>query len=366
MQRIRPFVSEDIPQVGDLFIAIFRSDQNVRRRSVLDYFEEVYFQNPWREADLPCLVYEGGKGEILGFFGVVPRRMTLNGQSILAAVGGNLMVRPDRSGKRNAFATIELIRRFMAGKQDLAITDTGADPTRRIWERVGGYTARLYSLHWSRPIRRLAYRLAAHRKLSPILGLMRRCSSMANTALAPLRPPWMDTVPPGCCTQTLSIDELLQGLADVQPYYSLQPDYERESLSWLLEMAAGKKGHGELKRTEVRESSGRRLGWYIYYLNSSGTSRVLQLAARHNAIDRVFGCLVAEARRAGTDALTGRLDPRFMGELTRQGCALSANSWVLAHAKNPYLLDPLRNGDAFFTGLEGEWWMRFMEDSFEL
>ena len=162
----------------------------------------------------------------------------------------------------------------------------------------------------------------------------------------------------------MSLDDLLDGLSEMQLYYSLRPDYEPESLAWLLEKAAEKRGRGELKRTSVRDRSGRRIGWYIYFLNSHGTSRVLQLAATHEAIDQVFACLVNEAERAGTDGLVGRLDSRFMSELSSQGCRLSVGPWVLAHARNPSLLDPLKNGDAFFSGLEGEWWMRFMEDSF--
>jgi hypothetical protein len=33
--------------------------------------------------------------------------------------------------------------------------------------------------------------------------------------------------------------------------------------------------------------------------------------------------------------------------------------WTLLHARDPSLLVPFLRGDAFFSRLDGEWWMRF-------
>src|SRR5438046_196924 len=43
------------------------------------YFERIFFQNPWVDADLPSLVYEDETGRVGGFVGVVPRRMLFLG-----------------------------------------------------------------------------------------------------------------------------------------------------------------------------------------------------------------------------------------------------------------------------------------------
>src|SRR4029450_13459420 len=91
MNPVRPFTRNDIPQVVKLFQTVFfNNGQTAPSSSKLDaYFEEMFFHTPWTEKgaekgteewaeeEIPTLVYEAGDGDIIGFIGIIPRRMLL-------------------------------------------------------------------------------------------------------------------------------------------------------------------------------------------------------------------------------------------------------------------------------------------------
>jgi len=87
--------------------------------------------------------------------------------------------------------------------------------------------------------------------------------------------------------------------------------------------------------------------------------------AEPHVVDRVYGELVAEAVAGGAIALRGRLDPRYMYEMRRRWL-VHAGNWTLVHSRHDEVLNHFRNGTAWFTGLEGEEWMRFMHDSLDI
>ena len=57
-----------------------------------DYFEQVFFHSPWHDEELPPLVYQESDGRIIGFLGVVSRRMSLRDRPIRMAISFHLMV----------------------------------------------------------------------------------------------------------------------------------------------------------------------------------------------------------------------------------------------------------------------------------
>src|SRR5947209_239495 len=52
----------------------------------------------------------------------------------------------------------------LAGPQDLTVADMSADLSRKLWERIGGSTALLYSLHWVKALKPFTYLLSQIRK----------------------------------------------------------------------------------------------------------------------------------------------------------------------------------------------------------
>src|SRR5437867_811181 len=108
MGFVRRILPEDVLRVAQLYSKVFG-----HRTRALDGLQaalhEVFFCHPWPDDRLPSLVYEASDGRILGCLGVVPRPMSMNGRSIVAAVSHTVMVDPDG---RATLAGVELIRAF--------------------------------------------------------------------------------------------------------------------------------------------------------------------------------------------------------------------------------------------------------------
>jgi hypothetical protein len=146
---------------------------------------------------------------------------------------------------------------------------------------------------------------------------------------------------------------ILQGSA-------LQPAYDARSLAWLLQQSELKTRHGKLRSRLVRDGAGEALGWYLYYLQPGGVSEVLQIVAVAGAFDRVLQRLFVDAWRGGAAAVRGRLDPRFLQQLSDRHCWFRREgTWMIAHSRHAEVMSALHRGDAFVSRLEGEWWLRF-------
>jgi hypothetical protein len=152
---------------------------------------------------------------------------------------------------------------------------------------------------------------------------------------------------------------MLAHLPDVLRGSALQPVYDARSLAWLLEQTACKTRHGRLRARAVRDRE-RLLGWYLYYVQPGGVSEVVQIAACDGSFDRVLQRLLADAWRHGVAAVRGRLDPRFVQELSDRHCWLRTDgTWTLVHSRHADVMAAIQQGDAFLSRLEGEWWLRF-------
>jgi hypothetical protein len=369
MSRIRPFVEADIEQVSDLHQRIFDDSNNPApqkltpelRRSYADYFEEVYFWNPWRDESLPSLVCEEGGGKITGFLGVLPRRMSLDGRSISVALSSQFIVDPK---SRASGAGVRLQKTFLTGPQDLSLTDEANNTSRKLWEGLGGSTALLYSIHWTRllrPSRFVVSRFAGHGLLSRLGSASKSLCNLVDSALARKAPHRFRQTEPDVSAEELDVDTLLGCLAEFSNTRSLWPEYDDYSLKWLLDIIARKKHRGALRKLVIRNPRGEIIGWYLYYLSSGGVSNVVQLMAKKNSINVVLEHLFCDAWRRGAVAVSGRLDPRFMQAFSDKHCHFNCGApWMLINSHNPDILRAFHCGDALLSGLEGEMCMRFM------
>src|ERR1700736_2451951 len=89
LSQIRPFTAEDIPQVADLHRRVFgladRTSPDLLE-SYRTYFIGVFLNNPWLNEFTDSFVHEEKSGRITGFLGVMPRRMSFNGEVIQASI----------------------------------------------------------------------------------------------------------------------------------------------------------------------------------------------------------------------------------------------------------------------------------------
>ena len=110
MSIIRPLLPEDIPEVVAVHQRAFSRREKPPSPEKEAYFREVFFHNPWYDESLPSLVCEDS-GRIVGFLGVVPRRMSLNGQAIQVAIATCFSVEPHTQNSR---AAIQLMNEILA------------------------------------------------------------------------------------------------------------------------------------------------------------------------------------------------------------------------------------------------------------
>jgi hypothetical protein len=194
------------------------------------------------------------------------------------------------------------------------------------------------------------------RGLSVVANPLAALADACVARLAPLKPQ------PGLCEEPLDA-AMLCGLLQEQRSFTLRPDYDVASLEWLLAQAAAQRRHGDLQSCIVHDRAGRLIGWFLYYLNGA-VSQVLQLGARRGCLNMLLEQLAHHARLRGARALEGRMEPSLTAAL-RGKPVLMQNRAVstLLHARDQSLLVPFLRGDAFFSRLEGEWWMRFSGDS---
>src|SRR5687768_2377800 len=93
--RIRRFGEKDVPLVASLHRTVWGSGSSALDLGpYYEYFSRVFLENPSRNTELPSLVYEEHDGRIIGFLGIVPRRMVMNGRQVLAAVSSQFIVDP--------------------------------------------------------------------------------------------------------------------------------------------------------------------------------------------------------------------------------------------------------------------------------
>jgi hypothetical protein len=366
MSSIRPFTPNDIPQVVKLFQKVFfNNGQAAPSSSNLEaYFEETFFHSPWTEEgaeeEIQSLVYEAGDGAIIGFIGIIPRRMLLHGRPIRAAASMHFMVEP---GSRSTLAGIQLLKTFFSGPQDLSFTDSGGAVGRKIWEGLGGATALAYSINWVRLLRPSRY----------VLRLLARKNRLLRLFAMALRPlcPIVDAMAsralphrfgkPAASLQAKDLDQetLLAGLTQFPSAYMLRPDYDTDSLFWSLAKADQLARPGELRKIALHKADGEFVGWYLYELGADGVGEVLQIVGRRKLFGEVLDHLFYHGWRNGAIALSGRLDPKFAQEFSDKYCFFNCGGpWTLTHSKNPEVLRAIYQGDMFLTRLEGEWLMR--------
>ncbi len=348
--RLRHFLPHDAVAVAALHARVFPGAWSSQDECAA-YLRELLFRNPWYDYELPSWIAEDGEG-IVGFFGVLPRRMVYGKVGLRVAVGCQLMVDP---AKRRSLAALELLKRYLAGPQDLSIADGANDTTRVLWEAAGGAASPLHSVHWVRLLRPAGGLVSLAGHVAPAFAAVAAPVAALADACIPRRArrasPWRQ--------EELDAAGLAAALHEHRGVYTLRPYYEESSAEWLLKQARAKRRHGVLQGCVLRDEAQRIAGWFLYYLSSS-MSQVLQIGAHRERLPGVLDRLFEHSRARGAVAIQGRLEPHIAAALRGKSCLLvNRGISTLLHAKDPALLLPFFRGDAFFSRLDGEWWTRF-------
>ena len=360
MARIQPFNRSHIPGVTRLHRSVFRPSvvpTPADCRAYERYLTDVFLTSPVSDPARPSLVFEDDAENVRGFIGVASRTVVVNGRRLRAAVSSQFVVDPSAAPGLTA---VRLAKAYLDGPQDISVADNANDLGRGIWERLGGQTDQLLSLHWTRPLRpaRLAMSFLRNRKgLAPIAAVLQPFAAMADVAATSMPSSHFRQAAPETSGAPIDVAGLLAHEAMFFRTAALRVEHDELVLSWLLERAA--RSNGRLQTTVARRGQAV-LGWAVWHLDVYGTAEVLQLAATHASISDVLNTLFYDTWKAGAVAVGGRLDPPFAQALSDKYCLFHRRgAWTLVHAKCPDLLQPFWNGRASFARLDGEWPLSF-------
>ena len=345
---IRRFEEEDVADVAELHRRVMRPGaavQNGWLQEYREYFRDVFLNEAALGSGLSSLVYQR-EGRVMGFLGVMPRRMQLQGRPLLAAVCSQFVVDPAERGQ----AGLQMLKRCFAGAQDLSITDEAGDCTRKIWEWCGGAAVMPYSIHWLRLLR--PARAVLPTALSPLARLVDAAAAKVTGRLRP--------TPPSGSRAPINPETLLGCLTGAAKRCSMTPVYDGSSVQWLLERARRQVAQGAVRALVVHDDEGAMAGWFIYHAQRGGRAEVLQIGSEPRQHRHVLDHLFEDAWQHDVAMLSGRFEPAFAPQLSEQGCfSYRRGYWTLVHANQQAVAHTLQRGDAFFTRLEGEWCLRF-------
>jgi hypothetical protein len=359
MGRVRAAEESDIPQIVELHRKSFGNGTKSDPAALHDHLLEVFCRHPWRSPELRSLVWEDGGGRIVGSLGVVPREMWIGETPIRGAVTHNFMVEP---GQRSTLVAVEMLQHFFSGPQHFSLAEGNA-VSRRMWELSGGAVSAVHSIQWIRPLRpaRLLMSLLSGHGVPPALArALQPLCDLADFAAcrysgSPFRREALETA-----EEPLGVEALLSCLGQVSKNCTFRPGYDASSLEWLLGYLGRRSARGSLRKSLVRRE-GQILGWYLYYRNPGGISEVIQIGARsQSAAGPVLKHLFEDARSERAVAVSGQLEPFLMPALSEEPCLLQRGrqgTWLLVHSQDDRILRSLQLGDAFFSRLEGEWWI---------
>jgi hypothetical protein len=352
---IRPFQREDIPQVVEVFRWAFQRNGNHVPGELESYFDWVFFQNPWYDDELPSWVHVADDGRIDGFVGVQPKRLQFRRRRLRVITATKLMAGPTAT----PLVASRLLRRVLAGPQDLLYSDISNDAGRRIFEALGGSTIMLYSLKWQRPLRPARHAISwleARGTAGVVTRMLRPIGSAADAVLSRGGPTRVPAIPAGYAVDDLSLDMLAERLPDLVGNRLLHPDYDERWLDWVLRVAKQTKPGATLRRRIVYDATQQPAGWFLYFLDGAGAAEVLQLVARKDAQAVVFDTILADAWEAGATIISGRLEPTMVEEMSARHCLFRrADHWTLVQTNDPEILATIAAGTGFLSRLEGEW-----------
>ena len=358
MSAIRPFVAGDIPQVARLHQKVWGGNAD-RSGAYSRYFTGVFLENPAGDGLLSSLVCEDNDRRIVGFLGIVPRHVAIDGRCYRAAVSSQFIVEPSSQA---GLVVLRLARTFLEGPQDLSIADEANDASRRIWERLGGTTALLHSIYWTRPLRPVRLLLSCLHRRRPFAaaaGVGSPLAALADGLAARLPGSYFRQRQPSAWAADLTGKTAVASAAEFCDTSTLRVVHDERTFQWLLDRVARRSGGDRVLNVTVRNTS-TSLGWYVCRLDRDGSADVAQLAATSSTVHEVLDHLFHQAWRNGAVAVTGRLDPRFIQALSDKYCLFHRRGpWVLIHARRPELLRAFESGHAWFSPLDGEWSLRF-------
>lgn len=371
MAFTRPLEAGDIPTVASLFMTVMRGSSLPAPASLEAYLHDLFVAGPMTDSEVPPQVYVRDDGGVGGFIGVTVQVLQAGNRRLRAAICGTLMV---RDHQQDPMAGARLLRSFLAGPQDISLSETAGDASLAMWRQVGGSVLPLHSLDWVRVIRPATFALRTLQTRVPAAGLAAPVAATIDRVLEgrngkkPLR--WTslprDFAPPGACSvQPVDAAGAVETITAIASRYQIVPLWPGGALTQILDDAASKAAYGTLRRCIVCNAGGEAIGVFQYHLRRGGIAWLLFLLAMPGQRGRVLDAVLADAAGRGAVAIRGRTDPQLFDALLSRRTLMLHTEASVVHSKDAELVASIARGDTIFNGVVGERWMRLIGDHFE-
>jgi len=356
---VRPLAETDIPKVADLYWSYMRRRSGSPSPEILSLFHELFVTNPFLDPEFPSLVYENSSGKLGGFLGRMVRKMAFGGKLIRVLFGGNLVVHPEF---RSGLAAARLVNTFLSTPYDLSMTDSANNISKDILQRMGYDVVPAMNIHWRRPLRPSHYAvfglsMAAGNVLSAsVRAAAKPFCSVADGIAGKLSASPFRQNKSHLRSEDLDVPTLLQCMTEFRDGYSLWPEYDLQSLQWLISFMERRRVRGELRKVLVRDDTQKIVGWYVYYVSPGAVGEVVQIGGDLKYTKEILDHLFWDAQEHGVIGLHGMVDSRRMPDFSDKGCFFTCRGgWTVVSSPHPELMKLIERGDALFSRLDGEW-----------
>lgn len=360
---IRPLAAADVPAVADLFQRIFVKNGKPAPAALTGYMRSLFLSPPEYQPDIASKVYVRPDGQLTGFIGVVPLPMTFKSKRLRAAVCGPLMVDGHAA---DPLAGARLLRAFLAGPQDISLSETANPVSVAMWRNLRGTVLPTYSLEWLfvlRPAGFGAQLAAGSSTTGRILGSL---AKPVDAVVGRLTATSADAIKAGIHNDA-EIDDAgsMDLIAKFTSAFDLCPSWSPEILQRILHDASLKPQFGTLTRRIVRARGGTPIGLFLYHGGPGRIARVLQVLHAPGQAGSILDRMVANIAASGAVGLRLRVQPALLHALLGRGGFFLHRASTVVHARDPELVAQFANGNAFFNGLAGETWTRLNGHLFE-
>jgi hypothetical protein len=356
---IRAFREEDAAAVAMLCQRVFHHTDEPPPAGLAACFVETFLGHPGFDPELASQVYVAPDGALRGFVGVLPLRMVFAGQKLRAAVAASVMVDGAAS---DPLAGARLLRSFFGGPQDLSLGDNVNEPTRRMLQPLRVVTDASSSLEWMRILRPAGFVAALAARRAGMLRALHAPAGLLDAALIRRAGRFAPPPPSGAPGREVAPEALAEAIPGLIGNFTLRPDFDTATLSWLLAQAARKAERGEPVARLVLRADGRLAGAWLGHLAPRGVLRVLQVFAPPAESSTMVADILGEAWRRGAVAASGRLQAELAVALQLAGCLFRHGGFTLIRTRQTGLAEAVARGDAVLNGIAGETWTRLNGD----
>jgi predicted N-acetyltransferase YhbS len=357
MSRIREFTAADIPRVAEVHRRAFEVAPAMTPDLLQEYarwlntvFLEAPTRTPGRQGSLVC---EDGN-DVIGFFGVVPRTVELNGRTYEATAGSNLVVLPERRGGIGS----QIIAEYLARSSELAIVDEPDERASRLFSRAG-MVAMPQTVRWTLPLSPLRHVISTVGGYVPGIGLAGPLAGLLDRVARRVSKSPFHYGASRLVGEPLSDAGLAGLLRTFGSPQDLRPVTSDGSTEWLLNRARRMQQHGQLQLVALRDGDGPVMGWYVYYAKRGAAGEVLQLVAASPWATAVLDHLARHALARGVISLTGVMDPRFLPALSLHWAVIAPfprqTKHMMVHSTSPEILEAFWRNRVLLSRLDGEW-----------